>query len=72
MILSKQKCCLLLTGVSTESQQRTFVLRLRQVFFRNKKYDSYTCWTCTEFYEAFNTFLMGNLFVQFDCKVYHK
>ena len=33
MILSKQKCCLLSTGVSTESQKRTSVLQLRQGFF---------------------------------------
>ena len=40
MILSKQKCCLWSTGVSTESQNLTSVLHLRQVF-SNKKYDSY-------------------------------
>ena len=33
MILSKQKCCLLSTDVSTESQKRTSVLQLRQGFF---------------------------------------
>ena len=33
-------------------------------FFFNKKYDSYKCWTCTEFTEAF-TFLMENIYVQF-------
>ena len=32
MILSKQKCCLLSTGVSTESQKRTSVLQLWQGF----------------------------------------
>ena len=39
MILSKQKCCLWSTGVSTESQNLTSVLHLRQDFlatcFRN-------------------------------------
>ena len=30
MILSKQKCCLWSTGVSTESQNLTYVLHLRQ------------------------------------------
>ena len=30
MILSKQKCCLLSTGVSTESQNLTSVIHLRQ------------------------------------------
>ena len=29
-------------------------------FFSNKKYDSYTCWTCTKLCEAF-TFLMENI-----------
>ena len=48
MILSKQKCCLLSTGVSTESQNLTSVLHLRQDFFSNKKYDSYSCWSCAE------------------------
>ena len=32
MILSKQKCCLLSIGVSTESQKRTSVLQIRQGF----------------------------------------
>ena len=42
-------------------------------FFSNKKYDSYTCWTCTEIYEAF-TFLMENIYmyVQFDGMVYQQ
>ena len=36
-----------------------------------KKYDSYTCWTCIEICEAF-TFLMKNLYVQFDGMVYQQ
>ena len=32
MILSKKKCCLLLNGVSTESQTRTSVLQIRRDF----------------------------------------
>ena len=40
-------------------------------FFSNKKYDSYTFWTCTELCEAF-TFLMENMFVQFDGMVYEQ
>ena len=71
MILSKEKCCLLSTGVSTESQKRTSVFQLRQVFFSNKKYDSYKCWSCTELCEAF-TFLMENIYVQFDGMVYQQ
>ena len=71
MILSKQKCCLLSTGVSTESPKRTSVLHLRQDFFSNKKYDSYTWLTCTELCEAF-TVLMENIYVQFDGIVYQQ
>ena len=36
MILSKQKCCLLSTGVSTKSQKRTSVLHLRQDFLATR------------------------------------
>ena len=36
IILSKQKCCLLSTGVSTESQKRTSVLQLRQGFLATR------------------------------------
>ena len=36
MILSKQKCCPLSTGVSTESQKRTSVLQLRQGFLATR------------------------------------
>ena len=57
MILSKQKRCLLLTGVSTESQKRTPVLQTKLGFSSNKNYDSYKCWTCAEVCEAL-TFLM--------------
>ena len=40
-------------------------------FFSNKKHDTYTCWTCTELCEAF-TFLMENIYVQFDGMVYQQ
>ena len=66
MILSKQKCGPLLTGVSTESQNRTSD---KAGFFSNKKYDSYKCWTCDELCEAF-TFLMENIYVQLKGMVY--
>ena len=71
MISSKQKCCLLLNGVSTESQKLTSVRQIRRFFFSNKKNDSYTCWTCTELCEAF-TFLMETTYVQFDGMVYQQ
>ena len=38
-------------------------------FFSNKKYDSYKCWTCAEICEGF-TFLMENIYVQFEGMVY--
>ena len=41
MILSKQKCYLLLTGVSTAGQKLTS--DKGGSFFSNKKYDSYEC-----------------------------
>ena len=70
MILSKQTRCLLLNGVSTES--KTYLCSSdKAVFFSNNKYDSYTCWTCTELCEAF-TFLMENIYVQFDGIVYQQ
>ena len=71
MTLSKQKCCLLLTGVSTESQKRTSVLQTKRAFFSKKKYDSYKCWTCAELCEAF-TFLIKNIYVQFEGMVYQQ
>ena len=40
-------------------------------FFSNKKYDWYKCWTCTQFSEAF-TFLIENIYVQFDGMVYQR
>ena len=40
-------------------------------FFSNKKYDSYACWTFTELCEAC-TFLMENIYVQFDGMVYQQ
>ena len=69
MILSKQKCCLLLPGVSTESQKRTSVLQTKRAFISDKKYDSYKCWTCAELCEAF-TFLMENIYTSGKKKLY--
>ena len=73
MILSKQKCCLWSTCVSTESQNLTSVLHLRQDFFSNKNYDSYihVCWSCAELCESF-TFLIEKIYVQFDSMVYQQ
>ena len=70
MILSKQKCCLLLTSVSTESQNVPLNFRQR-AFLCKKKYDSYKCWTCAELCEAF-TFLMENINVQFETLIYQQ
>ena len=44
---------------------------LKAGFFSNKKYDSYRCWSCAELCEAF-TFLMVNIYVQFDGMVYQQ
>ena len=40
-------------------------------FLSYKKYDSYKCWSCAELFEAF-TFLMENIYVQFDGMVYQQ
>ena len=64
MILSKQKCCLLLNGVSTESQKLTSVRQIRRGFLQQEIWIVYVL-TCTELFEAF-TFLMENIYVQFD------
>ena len=73
MILSKQKCCHLLNGVSTENKKTYLCMsdKAGYRFFSNKKYDSYSCWTCTELCEFF-TFLMENIYVQFDGMVYQQ
>ena len=79
MILSKQKCCLLLNGVSTESQKLTSVRQIRRDFSPTRNMTlikknvlfSCACWTCTELCEAF-TFLMENIYVQFDGMVYQQ
>ena len=71
MILSKQKCCLLSTGVSTEESKTFLCTSVKAGFFSNKKYDSYKCWSCAELCEAF-TFLMENIYVQFDGMVYQQ
>ena len=88
MILSKQKCCLWSTGVSTESQNLTSVLHLRQDILATRNmlrvdvglaqsylkllissWKTYMCnlmaWLCEVF-----TFLMENIYVQFDGMVY--
>ena len=39
--------------------------------FSNKKYNSYKCWSCAELCEAFS-FLMENIYVQFDGMVYQQ
>ena len=71
MILSKQTRCILLNGVSTEILKTYLCTSDKAVFFSKKKYDSYTCWTCTELCEAF-TSLMENIYVQFDGIVYQQ
>ena len=70
MILSKQKCCLWSTGVSTESRDFTSVLHLWQdsLATRNMtRIDVGLARSC----EAF-TFHMENIYVQFDGIVYQQ
>ena len=67
----KKAPCLLLNGVSTESPKTYLCTSDKAGIFSNKKYDSYKCWTCTDFSEAL-TFLMENIYVQFDGMVYQQ
>ena len=66
MILSKQKCCLLLNGVSIES--KTYLCTSDKAVFSNKKYESYTYWAFTEFYDVL-TFL-GDFYGHKLCSTY--
>ena len=67
MILSRQKGYLLSTGES-----KTYLCSsAKAVFFSNKKNDSNKCWSCVELCESF-TFLMENIYVQFDGMVYQQ
>ena len=70
MISSKQKCCLLLNGVSTESQKRTSVLQIRRDFAPTRNMTGIHV-GLAELCEAF-TFLMKNIYVQFDGMVYQQ
>ena len=68
MILSKQKCCLLLTSVSTESQNVPLYFK-QSGLFTNKKHDSCKWWTCSEFCRTF-TFRTENIYVEFKGIIY--
>ena len=49
MILSKQKCFLLLNGVSTESHKRNFCAQDKRDFTPTRHMTG-ICWTCTELF----------------------
>ena len=74
MILSKQKCCLLLTGVSTEIQKRTSILQTKRAFLATRSMTRINVGRA-ELCEAF-TFLMEsiykNIYVQFEGMVYQQ
>ena len=68
MILSKKVLSLVKRCFNRES--KTYLCTSDKAeFFSNKKYESYKCWTCTEFSGPF-TFLMEKIYVQFDGMVY--
>ena len=53
-------------------ESKTYLCTASQAgFFSNKKYDWYIYWTCTELFEAY-TFLLENIYVQFDGMVYQQ
>ena len=69
MILSKQKCCV---NWCFNRESKTYLCTsVKAGFFSNKKYDSNKCWSCAELCEAF-TFLMENIYVQFDGMAYQQ
>ena len=57
--------------VSNRESKSCLCISPQAVFFSNKKYDLYRCWSCTELCEDF-TFLMENIYVQFDGMVYQQ
>ena len=61
MILSQQKCCLFLTGISIESQKRISVLQKKRAFKQQEGIISYKCLTCAKLCEAI-IFLMENIY----------
>ena len=71
MILSKQKCCLWSTGVSTESQNLTFVLHSRQDVLATRNMTRIDVGLARSYVKLF-TFLMKNMYVQFDGMVYQQ
>ena len=73
MILSKPKCCLLLNGVSTESQKLTSVCQINQIFSSTINITRIHggLAACTELCEAF-TYHMENVYEQFDGMVYQQ
>ena len=71
MILSKQKCCLWSTGVSTESQNLTSVLHLRQDFVATRNMTRIDVGLARSYVKLF-TFLMEKIYVQFDGMVYQQ
>ena len=70
MILSKKKCCLLLNGVSAESQKRTSVLQIRLDFSRTRNMTRIN----VGFALSLVKFLLSSwkIYVQFDDIVYQQ
>ena len=71
MILSKQKCFLWSTGVSTESQNLTSVLLFRQDFLATRNMTRIDVGLARSYVKLF-TFLMENIYLQFDGVVYQQ
>ena len=71
MILSKKKCCLLLKWCFNRESKTYLFTSEKGGGSLEQTNNSYKCWTCTEFSEAF-TFLMENINVQFGGMVYQQ
>ena len=71
MILSKKKVLSLVKWCFNRESKTYLCTSDKAGFFSDETYASYKCWTCTEFSEAF-TFLMENIYVQFDDMIYQQ
>ena len=69
--LIKAKVLSLVTWCFNRESKTYLCISDKTGFFSNKKYDSYKCWTWAELCEAF-TFLMENIYVQFEGMVYQQ
>ena len=71
MILSKQKCCLLSTGISTESEKRSSVLQIRQGFLATRNMTRINVGLARSYVKLLLS-SWKNIYVQFDGMVHQQ